>query len=344
MATSDGADGLGKQLIAIAVMLGVGVVIISQFGVIGGSFSGGSLALGGDAAVTVASASDDIAEVADTTGRAMRVDGDGGVSIDGGFGGIANDSTMAFATYADVDNTSRGSRLVRVGNAWALNYIAANGGQYELLYFNISSRNSYRLTVAASQTPGALQPVIVERSGPTVRLYNETGASASLTIDPSSESTAQLSSVSDLDGRIDETRAWDRPLNTTQRATYRSDGIEPVAVGNRSARLQFDTTGDSVAVDFAAASGSLSGTASRGDGLDKTELQQGSDFNASEQGSETRISVIQGGALTDQPRVAVQTTTPFRDVLILTASAFALGGVVMVVIVARRVIQITKGI
>lgn len=344
MATADGADGLGTQLITIAVLLGVGVVIVSQLGVVGGSFSGGSLALGGDAAVTVAVASDDVAEVADTTGRAMRVDGDGGVSVDGGFGGVANDSTMSFATYADVDNTSRGSRLIRVGDAWALNYIAANGGQYELLYFNISSRNSYRLTVAADQTPGTLQPVIVERNGATVRLYNGTGASASLTIDPSSESTAQLSNVGDLDGRIDETRAWDRPLNATERATYRSDGIEPVAVGNRSARLQFDTTGDSVAIDFVAASGRLSGTASRGDGLDKTVLQQGTDFTLAEQDTETTISVIQGGALTDQPRVAVQTSTPFREVLVLTASAFGLGGVVMVVVVARRVIQITREI
>jgi len=340
MSIATGNSELIQRLIVVAVLLSVGVAIVGQ--VIGvGSLTSvdGSVRVGDDDAVAL-QATNDVNSVADSTGRAAELSG-GSVDISGGLGVEADaDGNWTFATYAAVDNASQSATLWTIGQNYVIGYSPTNGGELFVWHYNESSTNSYVASVATA-TPGSLSPVVVQRDGNTLTLFNESGASSTIALAPGSETTATLPATDNLDGRLDETRTWDRPLTATERSNYRNDGIQPVAVGNRSARILFDTKGDNVAIEFRGVSGQLVGAASRGTGLSGTVMTEGSDFELVSRGPDTFLRPLSGGELADQPRVFVQTPRgPFEQVIFVLGSALALSSVVLVVAVARRILEV----
>jgi hypothetical protein len=339
---TDGTASVFKRVIVGAVVLAVGVTIVGQVAGVGAlTTPDGSIRLGADDAVLL-SGTDSVNSVADSTGRAADLSG-GSVDITGGLGIVDDaDGNWTFATYAAVDNSSQSSTLWSIDDNYVVGYLPNNGGQYFLWYYNASSTNSYATTIAAG-SPGSLSTVMVERDGDTLTLFNESDASTTITVNPSSETSAALPASDNLDGRLDETRTWDRPLTATERSNYRSDGIQPVAVGNRSARLLFDTTGNSVAVEFRGASGELRGAATRGSGLAGTTLAEGTDYAIKRVGGEDAVVPVAGGDLENQPRLVVDTPLgEFEKAALALGSAFALAGLLVVVVVAARVLRVVK--
>jgi hypothetical protein len=342
MSTATDNTELVQRVIVGAVLLGVGVVIVGQVAGVGGLVSvDGSIRVGGDGVVSL-QGSDEVNSVADSTGRAAELSG-GSVDISGGLGVVDDaDGNWTFGTYAAVDNTSQSATLWSIDDNYVIGYSPSNGGQYFLWYYNESSANSYATTVAAG-SPGSLSTVMVERDGDTLTLFNESDASTTITVNPSSETSAALPASDNLDGRLDETRTWDRPLTATERSNYRSDGIQPVAVANRSARVLFDTTGGDVAVEFRGSSGTLRGAASRGTGLAGTTMTRGTDFALQRVDGDLAVVPLSGGDLENQPRIVVQTPrSQFENAVLALGSAFALGGLVLVVTLAARVIRVVK--
>lgn len=336
MATSS-ADGTGQRLIVVAILLGVAVVVIGQmFTVSSLQSTDGSIRIGQDREV-VLEAVETTTEVRDSSGRAAALNG-GEVQVNGDLG-VQGSESWAFGTYAAVNNSSRN------GTVWSLgqSYVLAYNGQtsdWQFWYYNQSSTNSYLLSVDASGV-SSLTPVIAERDGQTLRLTNSSGTSVSTTINASASNSAALPVTRSLRGRLDETRSWDRPLNASEEQTYRSDGIEPVAVGNRTARILFDTTGDGVAIEFRGVSGELVGAASRGSGLSGTVMTEGTDFELVSGGPDTFLRPLTGGELEDQPRVFIQTPRgPFEQVILLLGSALTLSSVVIIVAIARRIMEV----
>lgn len=242
------------------------------------------------------------ATIRDTTGRAVAVDGSGGVEISGGIG--VRGKSWHLSTYVSVENTSRSQVVWTVRDNYVLAY-DADRAVWALWYYNDSSTNSYRVEVSASPTAGTLTNVQASRDGRTLTVYNSSGASASLTIDPTTANSATLPTSQTLEGRLEETRTWSGPLNATQRQRLRNAPIKPVGVGNRTGRLMFDTSGDGVAVDFRAASGSLVGSASRAPGFAGSILTAGVDYRVDATGTGARLVALKGGALENMPRVAV---------------------------------------
>lgn len=344
MATADESPGLIKRVTVGAVVLAVGIVILSQIvGLGAGSLSSldGSIRVGGDG-VVVLQQDDGVTNVRDSTGRAASLSG-GEVALSGGLG-IRDDADRewAFATYSAVQDPSRASVLWSLGQEYIIAYVPDNGGQYVAWYYNQSSTNSYSVSVAAG-SPGSLSPLILERESGSLVLQNESGASASVAITPGTDSTAPLPTSNNLVGRLDETRTWDRPLTAGEAQTYRTDGLEPVAVGNRSARLLFDTSGSEVAVEFRGTSGELRGDASRGSGLAGTTMTEGTDYRLVLVNGDDAVQPLAGGELEDQPRIALTTPrTAFEQFALALGGAFALAGLVLIVAIARRILEVIQ--
>jgi hypothetical protein len=239
------------------------------------------------------------ATIKNSTGRAAALNGNGAVEVTGALG--VRGDTWSFSTFVAVDNSSRSQVVWSVRDNWVLSY---DGGTSEwvLWYYNSSSTNSYSTAVAAS--PSGLTNVQAQRDGQTVTLYNGTDASSSFTITPGTDSSAPLPATQSLDGRLEETRVWKTTLNASQRQALRDEPLNPVGVGNRTARLMFDTSGSGVAIDFTGASGSLTGDATRGSGFAGTKLVAGVDYRIDTSG-QVRLIALDGGSLEDMPRVAV---------------------------------------
>jgi len=344
MGTADAQPGLLKRVTVGAVTLAVGLVILSQIvGVgIGGLGSlDGSIRVGSDGVVPLPN-NDDVTSVQDSTGRAADLSG-GEVAITGGLGVRDDpDSRWTFATYSSVDDTSRASVLWSLGQSYVIAFTPANGGEYVGWFYNETTTNSYTVSVSA-QNPGSLSPLLLERDGTTLTLYNEGGSSSSVTITPTGDSSAPLPTSNNLEGKLEETRTWDRPLSASERQTYRSDGIEPVAVENRSARLLFDTTGNDVAIEFRSASGELKGAASRGDGLVGSAMARGTDFEIVRVNGDDAVKPLAGGELADQPRIAITTPrTTFEKFVLALGGAFGLAGIVLIAAISRRVLEVLQ--
>lgn len=342
MSTAEETGNAFTKLIVSAVILAVGVTIVSQVVGVGGLVSlDGSIRVGGDGVVALQQ-DKGVTEVRDSTGRAASLSG-GEVVINGGLGVRDDpDDQWAFGTYASVENSSRASVVWSLGEEWILAYQPDYGGEFVVWHYNRSSTHSYATSVAAA-SPGSLSAVLLERDGDTITLTNSSGATSSIVLTPGTDSSAPVPTTNNLNGRLEETRSWDRTLTSAEAQTYRSDGIEPVAVGNRSARLLFDQSGTDVAVEFRTASGELRGSASRGTGLAGTVMTQGTDFSVIEFGGGLAVKPLAGGELENQPRIALSTPqSAFEQAALAIGSVFALAGVVLIVVVARRILAVVR--
>lgn len=283
-----GSIGFGIVILVVVLSTLVGTFSIAQ----------GSIPL--DNGVATFDSSDvQNATIKNSTGRAAALNGAGAVEISGSIG--VRGDRWSFSTFVDVDNSSRSQVVWVVRENWVLSY---DGGASEwvLWYYNSTSTNSYSTSVVAS--PSGLTNVQAQRDGQTVTLYNSTGSSSSFTITPGTDATAPLPATQSLDGRLEETRVWQTTLNASQRQALRDEPLNPVGVGNRTARLMFDTSGSGVAVDFSSATGTLTGDATRDSGFPGSVLVAGVDYRVDTSG-QVRLIALSGGALENMPRVAV---------------------------------------
>jgi|APHM01.1.fsa_nt_gi hypothetical protein len=283
MATADGTPDLFRRVIIGAIVLAIGLTIVSQLVSVGGVTSiGGSVSVGGDNSVDLNGATN-ITSVSDSTGRAAAVDSGTEVQVSGGIG--VDGSQWHWSTFTSVTAAENDQVIWSVRDDWILAYNASDASsprQWVLWYYNSSSTNTYRLTVPAS-SPTALTNIQAERNASTLRLYNGTGGTSSLTLSPSTASSAPAPADNELVGTLEETRTWDRPLSSSERQTVRNDPLAPVGVGDRDARLMFDKDSRDVAVDLRAASGEIVGSPGffssvRTNGIPGSELQRGVDF------------------------------------------------------------------
>lgn len=292
-AGDDKVEQVGSLAFGIVILIVVLSTLVGTFAV-----AQGSIPLNNGVA-TFDSEDVENATIKNSTGRAAALDGQGAVEVNGGLG--VRGDPWSFSTYVAIDDLSRSHVVWTVRENWVLSY---DGGASEwvLWYYNSSSTNSYSTSVAAS--PSGLTNVQAQRDGQTVTLYNSTDASSSFTITPGTDSSAPLPTTQSLDGRLEETRVWKTTLNGSQRQQLRDEPLNPVGVGNRSARLMFDTSGSGVAIDFTGASGELTGDATRGSGFAGSVLVAGVDYRIDTSG-QVRLIALDGGALEDMPRVAV---------------------------------------
>jgi hypothetical protein len=350
--TGQASDSFIVKIIVGAVVLGIGIFLVSTvFGAVFTPGNFGSVALDNNGQATVNAPEDErIKVVRDTSGRAASFGGGGAVVIDSGIGFLnatgPNETGQAtLLTHAAVDDPTRTQVLYQIGEEYQLSYSAANGGQYVVWYFDEQTRDTYSTSVAAASDPTDLTAIVIERDGETLTLSKETNGTLSASVQTTGDSFAELPTDTSLDGRLEETRVINRTLTSSEKSQYATDPIAPLAVGNRTSRLMFDTRGDGVAVDFRNASGSLTGDAGRGDGVAGEELVQGQDFSVTDPQQDTQtITALAGGQLENMPRVFLTAINDFTQLIQLVSTAFGLAGVVLVIVVAAKVISKTRDI
>lgn len=279
----------------------------------------GSIALGADGEREFVYAGN-VTEVRNTTGRALRLSKEAELQVSGGIG--VQGDTWTWSTTVAVDNTSRSQVLWGIRDEYLLAY-DGSAGELVLWHYNESSTNSYALRVPAS--PSSLTTVQATRNGSTLRLYNGSGSSSSLTLTPSTDNSAPTPTYGSLDGRLEETRTWGRVLNSTERQQVRDRPILPLT-GNRRARLMFDTQGRDVAVDLRSASGEVVGgypllEDPRASGFAGAVLQEGVSY---ELDTTNELTLRMTGDYERAPRVAVSTPNSLAGDIARLIGVFAM--------------------
>lgn len=326
------------ELVVVVIILLVGLTVAPA---VGGSSPDGSVGLGGDGEATfVAADLDDFNSVSDSTGQAADLTKGSDVQITGGIGVIGD--SWHWSTFASVDDTSRSQVLWSVRQNYILAYDGASS-EYVLWYYNSSTTNSYRTTVAAS-TPGSLTNVQVARSGSTLTLYNSSDADSSISITPGTESSASAPTFASQAGTLEETRTFDTSLNSSERQRLRTDPIKPLKPDNRTARLMFDNDGRQVVIDLrSGASGDIVGGGygqlggPRTSGLAGTTLTEGTDYNLTDPGG---VKLEMTGAYDRAPRVALATDDTTVETLITSLTGIV--DVLLLVVVSALIIRVVR--
>jgi hypothetical protein len=345
VATGDVSSSFVIRLIVGAVVLGIGVFLVSQVfaGIFAPQGPGSVEIVNAEATYNTEGERTDI--VRDTSGRAAVFGGSGSLVVNDGLGFLnatEKDGTASFVTHARIDDPSRSQVIYQLGDNYQLSY-AADSGDYQLWYFDASTRDSYALSVNASD-PTGLQPILIERQNDKLRLESTAEANE---ITTTGDSFVPLPTDNSLDGALEETRVINRTLTDNDFKRYISDPIQPVAVGNRTARLMLDTGGSGVDVSFRSSAASLNGDASKAEvGVDGDRLDRGTDYALAGPGSSSSqtLIVLSGGQLEDMPRAFVNVTNDFEQLIELVNIAFGLAGVVLLVVIAVRVLTTVRGI
>jgi hypothetical protein len=347
VSTGSLSDKFIVRVIVGAVVLGIGIFLLSTvFSVTFAPSGFGSVPLtNGETTLDVSEKRVDV--VQDTSGRAASLGGSGAVVVSGGLGFLNETETSgsaAFATHAAVDDPNRTQIIYALEDEYQLSYNGTSN-EYVLWYFDKATTNSYVVTIAATN-PTQLQPIFFSHDGDTLTLETTAGEGKLNATTTTGGSFVPLPTDTRLDGTLEETRTFDRTLTNSEQNAYTTDPIAPIAVGNREARIMYDTAGSGVAVDFRAnASGELQGDADRGTGIAADVLTQGTDFalTSASNGKQT-LTALNGGQLQDMPRVFLGAVNDASQLIQLVSVAFGLAALVLLIVVAAKVISVTQAV
>jgi len=346
MASADGSGVTGldfeaSQLIVLAIMLFVGVVVVSQVIPSGGgaNVDGIQRISGGQVTLQDYGTDRGAPEVRDSTGRAVSLDGSDDAEVRADTGLDTQASTYSVTTWVAVNDTSRNQTVGQFGDGLAIEY-RQDLDAWRVWVYNRSSTNSYAVTLSAPQ-PGSLTRLAVVRSSTTsLTAYRNESAQASLTLTPGSTATATAPVESPLNGTIEETRTFATALNTSQRQTTYFDPVRPVNGTAPTARLMYDGTGSDLIVGFGGTGSITSGE--RTAGFAGSTVQQSGNYSTSLSGADLVLSIASGGVLEGAPQLVIQAPdgSGGTQLVLLLGRVFQLAAVLLVLVVAATIARI----
>jgi len=190
---------------------------------------------------------------------------------------LTSDATWSVSTYAAVDATATGTTMtaLSVDGRILLQY-NGTAGSWAAWYYNESSRNSYRVSVTAPD-PTNLTRIEARHNGSALTIYRNTTQGTTATTGTSNTADA-WPDATNWDGRLDETRTFDDPLPSSERASLVTNPVGPAPGTNRTARLMYDQGGGTTTpIYFAGADATLSNASWVG-GLPGASLTEGADY------------------------------------------------------------------
>lgn len=153
---------------------------------------------------------------------------------------IATDQNWTVATWARVDqpSVSENMTVLSINGRLALTY---NGTTSEWVawYYNDGSGNSHEVAVAAPDQSGNFTHLTATLNGTHLTLYRNNTASNSVDVTASGTVDAPVNS-SNFNGRLEETRTFDKVLNSSDRGELVKSPLEPQPGQNRTARVMYD--------------------------------------------------------------------------------------------------------
>ena len=318
----DAVKLVGWSIIAIAVLV---LVLDGVFGIgvtASQSTNAGAFAISGGTAQLSGHNISDVS-VNQSLGHAARLDGTRDSYVSGS-SDVELEGNWTVSTYVRVDNLSRTQTVVSVGSEQMILYNGSTN-EYVGVWYDQSSGDTYAVREVAN-TPGNLTHVALVRnqSQPeAISLYEDNSDIAT-----TSTATATTFAAGNLDGDLDETRTFNRSLNSSQRQQLIDRPTAPLPGTNRTSRVMFDSYSASPSSYpmFFVAGDVTASNVQRVDGLDAEATTAGTDYTRSGR----TISVVDGGSLDGAPALYASyavTVGPFVAVFtaLQTTGGAALG-------------------
>lgn len=153
---------------------------------------------------------------------------------------LIQDDTWTISTGVKIDPGASGvNQSVLSSNGELIIWYNASNSTYDAWFYENGGQNTYRVSVNVSGPTNALTTVTVARDGDTLTIYRNTTAGASINVTQTNTAPSPAN-LSNLNGTIDEVRAFDDALNSSQRTDLHSNRVAPLPNTNRTARIMFD--------------------------------------------------------------------------------------------------------
>lgn len=332
-----------RQMVILAVVVGVAVVVVGQvFAAAAGaddsrqSFQS-AVEIDGDTA-TLTGSNVSVGGVEQSLGDAAALDG----SRDSYVAGAAapNVSGDFYAgTYVRVDNTT-GTRTVYADDQRLILYNGSSG-QWVGVYYEASTGRTWSTSLIASD-PTNWTHVALQLDAGALELIEDNQFS-SVTATNDGNVTTQAFTGDNLEGDLDETRVFDEPLTDSERQQLVDSPTAPLDTAERDYRVMYDSYSSSPGsfpAFFVSSSVDASGV-TLVDGFAGQPTQAGTDYRV----NGDTITALDGGSLDGAPVVYAAWTASvglFNSIFViggLVGTAFRLGGLLVVVVVASLIYQ-----
>lgn len=183
--------------------------------------------------------------VYETTGFAMNFSGAADSSLSASeIDSFGNDTSWTVSVWAHVD-TGAGSdtmTITSISDGELILYYNGSASEWVAWYYKQSTRDSYEVAVATTSPIGDFVNIQVTANDSELAIYRN-GTSGASTADITTSSTVPAPTEADtFDGRVEELRTFDRPLDAANRSALINEPTNQTkAIGaDRSARLMFD--------------------------------------------------------------------------------------------------------
>lgn len=256
----------------------------------------GEVAISGDEAIreynSVQSTLGDAVELTGASDSAVDVQASASVSGD-----------QEVCTYATADSSAVSNDETRVLYQVEDMVLFYNGSvdEYQTWFFDDGSRESATVGVAANDATTRTL-VCGQVDGSTLTVYRNTTQGATEALDGNQVTTEPANN--NWDGTIEETRIFNRSLNSSQRSELNTTPALAVTGDAAAIRLTYDSfesNPNSVGAYFASGDAKLS-NASLASGVSGPALTEGTDYETGGQYGQ-EVSVLDGGQLDDDGEV-----------------------------------------
>lgn len=314
---------VGFSIIGLAV---IAIVLNSVFGIgmmTAQETTSGAVEISGDSASLPGYNITD-PTVNQSLGHAARLDGSSNSFVSGS-SDVELEGDWTVTTYVRVDNLSRTQTVVSVSSEQMLLYNGSTG-EWVGVYYDDATGETYSVSQVASD-PSNLTNVALMHDGGALSIIENNNFSSTIAAN-SSNAVSRTFAARNLDGDLDETRTFNRSLNSTERQQLVDRPTAPLPGTSRTYRVMYDSYSSSP-TSYPAFFVSEQVTATnvqRVDGLDAEATTAGTDY----QRNGDTITVLDGGSLDGAPALYASygvTTGPFVGVLsaLQTTGGAALG-------------------
>lgn len=242
----------------------------------------------------------EVYSVKDSTGYAIQLNGSADsyakskTSVS-----LADERNWSLSTWARLQTTGESQAVASLDGRVVIQYNQSTQ-QWVGWYYDDGSGYSYDVRVAAPNQPGNLSLVTVTANASHLTIYRNTTQGSTANI--STASVAPLNtSVSNLNGTIDEMRVFADATNDSEQSDLYSSPVAPRPERNRTGRIMYDEgSGTTSAFYFTSTSVELS-NADWVQGLAGNELTEGTDYELDT--ASGGVTALAGGRIDGAPVV-----------------------------------------
>lgn len=284
-----------------------------------------------------------------TTGYAVNLSGANDSYVESSSSiNIASDQNWTVSLWGYVDQSAATDNRTALSlDGRVLVWYNGTAGNWSAWYYDDGGRNSYQVNVSdGGDQPGNYTNIIVRANGSELSIYRNNTLGDTVNITNSSIVDAPVNNTN-WNGRLEEIRTFDEPLNSSKRAELVNQPVNGTPGLNRTGRMMFDQPNRSKQIIlFASATLTQSNVSFSGGFAEQIMTEKNKsvsgDYNWSTEGP--TIEPTTNGLLADAPVVYIDYTFEElqHDTVKMIGDAFVMGGVVILLVAFSMFLQIFR--